>query len=312
VIATKLYSMDAARQAARWLSQPENSQQVAKHVTVALIAMVQVIRDEDVQQIIEQGVIDRVRSTRFAPLLGRVLDLVVAGDKHRDLLYGTLKLTAHLVEENEAEIRAKISRETPWWTPRTFDTFLYYKITAMLEETLAAVESDPDHPLHEKFEELVSQFVENLKSSPGVLAQEEALKEELLQHPEVQEFSSSLWIDLKTTLLERSASPDSRLRQPIQQGLTKFGEALLGDEAMLAKANRWIEEIVRYVVTAYGHEVGQLITQTIQQWDVEATTRKIELNVGRDLQFIRINGTIVGGLVGLLIHTVYQVINLLG
>jgi uncharacterized membrane-anchored protein YjiN (DUF445 family) len=309
VIATKLHSINIARQAARWLSQPENSRQLAKHVAVALTAIIQVIRDEDVQPIIEQGVIDRVRSTRFSPLVANLLNLIVAGNKDRELLYGTLRLASHMIEENKAEIRAKISRETPWWTPRTFDTFLYYKLTTMLEETLDAVQSDPDHPLREKFKELVNEFVESLKTSPDVLAQEELLKEELLQHPAVQEFTASLWLDLKTNLLERSTSPDSRLGEPIQQGLIKFGEALLNDETMLAKTNRWLEEIARYLVTAYGHEVGQLITQTIQQWDIEATTHKIELNVGRDLQFIRINGTIVGGLVGLVIHTVYQVIN---
>lgn len=310
VITTRLRSLDVARRAAQWLSRPENSRQIAGHTAMALAALVQVVKDEDVEVVIEHGVVDRIRSTRFAPLLGSTLTLVVAGNRHQDLLYAALRLVAHLVEENRKEIQARISRETPWWMPRPVDKAIYKKITAMLNDTLRAVRQDPNHPLHARFNQVVNRFVDDLKNSPEIVVQEEALKEEFLHHPAVREFSSSLWLDLKTALLEYSTNPNSTLRPPIQNGISRFGEAMLEDEALLAKINNWVEEIARYFIRAYGYEAGQLITQTIQRWDAEATGRKIELHIGRDLQFIRINGTLVGGLVGLVIHILVRLVNL--
>ncbi|MEW5961162.1 MAG: DUF445 domain-containing protein [Chloroflexota bacterium] len=306
VIADKLRSMDLARQAALWLSRPDNSRHIANHVAAGLTAMVQVVNDEDILVIIEHGVVDRVRSTHFAPLLGKTLPLVIAGSRHQELLYGSLKLVTHVVEENKAEIQAKISEETPWWMPRIVDQAIYRKIIKMLDQTVQEVRTNPDHPLHAQFVEVINQFVENLENSPDILVQEEALKEEFLEHPAVQEFSSSLWQDLKRALLEYGSNPDSGLRQPVQQGLARFGQALRQDRAMLDKINRWVEELARYLIRVYGYEAGQLITSTIHRWDAEATSRKVELHIGRDLQFIRINGTLVGGLVGLGIHILSQ------
>ena len=308
VIADKLRSIDPARQAAEWLSQPENSQHLANHVATGLTAMVQVVRDEDVLTLIEQSLVDRIRTTRFAPFLAKTLPLIVAGSRTQELLYGSLQLVALVVEENKQEIQAKISQETPWWLPRPVDQAIYRKIVHMLHQTMEDVKSNPDHPLHAKFIELVNQFVKNLENSPDILAQEETLKEELLQHPAVQEFSSSLWQDLKSALLAYGSDPDSNLHEPIQQGLAKFGDALRQDRVMLDKINRWLEEISRYLIKVYGDEVGQLIATTIRKWDAEATARKVELHIGRDLQFIRINGTIVGGLVGLGIHILAQLL----
>jgi uncharacterized membrane-anchored protein YjiN (DUF445 family) len=308
VIAERVRAMDPARQAAAWLGRPENSRHLADHAAAGLTAVVQVVNDEDILTVIEQGVEDRIRATQFAPMLAKTLPLVVAGSRHQELLYGSLKLVTLVVEENEADIQAKISQETPWWLPRAVDQAIYRKIVAMLEETVEEVRTDPEHPLQAKFIDLINQFVENLENSPDVLAQEEALKEEFLKHPAVREFSSSLWQDLKTALLEYGTNPDSNLRPPIQAGLARFGQALGQDRAMLDKINGWLEEIVRYLVRVYGHEAGQLISMTIRNWDAEATSRKVELHIGRDLQFIRINGTIVGGLVGLGIHVVGQLL----
>ncbi|MBI4553473.1 MAG: DUF445 family protein, partial [Candidatus Latescibacteria bacterium] len=97
-------------------------------------------------------------------------------------------------------------------------------------------------------------------------------------------------------------------RLPIQQGIASFGQALLADEVLLDKIDRWVEEAALRLIQAYGHEVGQLISQTIRGWDAEAASRKIELQIGKDLQFIRINGTIVGGFAGLVIHIVSRLL----
>lgn len=304
VIVRKLRSTNGARRIARWISQPDHSQRLAKHAAVGLAGAVQVIRDEDVQSLIERRLVVRIQSIQVAPLLGNLLALALSGHRQQELLYGLVSLVAHLVKENKDPIRDKISRETPWWLPWPIDDKIYQRLVNTIEKTLRDVESDPHHPLYDKFNTVFSRFVEDLKHSPDVIMKGETIKEDLLQHPIVQDFSSSLWGDIKTSLLEPNSSSDADIRLPLQRGIMNFGSALLSDEVLLDKIDRWMEEAALHLIREYGHEVSHLISQTIKEWDAEAASRKIELQIGKDLQFIRINGTIVGGLAGLVIHVV--------
>jgi uncharacterized membrane-anchored protein YjiN (DUF445 family) len=304
VISGRLQSMQFTQRLAHWLSRAEHSDLIANYVALGLAAIAQVIKDEDVQALVEQSLASRARSTKVAPLLGNVLALVLSGNRQQELLTGILKLMGRLLQENKETIMEKISRETPWWLPKNVDNVIYQKIVSAFENTLQEVNANPKHPLHKNFNQTVTRFIEDLKHSPDILAREETLKEELLRDPAVQEFSISLWADIKSSLLTYSANPDGDIRKPIQQGLVRFGETILNNGALLEKIDRWVHEGAVYLVIEYGHEIEQLISQTISKWDAEETARKIELQVGRDLQFIRINGTLVGGLVGLLIHTI--------
>lgn len=304
VISERLRSMEATRRLAEWLSRPDNSQQLANYVALGLIGVVQVMKDEEVQALIERDLADRVRSLKMAPLLGNLLALIASGNRQQELLSGTLKLVGRTLQENKETIMERISRETPWWLPKNVDNLIYQRIVAAFDNMLREVNDDPNHPLREKFSETVTTLIEDLKHSPDIVAKEESFKEELLQDPAVQAFSASLWADIKAKLIERGADPDSDIRRPIQRGLSRFSETILGNEALLEKIDHWVHEGAVYLVTEYGQEVEYLIIHTISRWDPEETARKIELNVGKDLQFIRINGTLVGGLVGLLIHTI--------
>lgn len=304
VIADKLRSLKISHQIAGWLSRPENSHHLAGYVAIGLGAMVQVMKDEDIQDLIQQSITHQVRNTQIAPLLGNLLSLLTAGNRRRELVQGMIKLVADLLEENREALQERISEETPWWLPKNIDRAIYQKILEATDRTLQEVRRNPDHALHDKFEGLLNSFIDDLKHSPDVLEREAGIKEELLQDPQVQDFSSSLWVDLKAALINYSTNPNADAQQPIQAALTRLGQALLRDEGMLAKVDGWVEEAALYIVTNYGHEAEQLIAQTIRNWDAEETSRKIELHVGRDLQFIRINGTLVGGLVGFFIHAV--------
>ena len=304
VVTNKLRSSEAAKQIATWISRPENSKLLANYAAVSLAAVVQVMKDEDIQDLIQQSLTHQIRSTQIAPLLGNVLSLVTSGGRQRELANGTIKLAGQLISDNRAGLKARIEEETPWWLPRNVDEAIYKKIIDTSDRTLREIRRDPDHPFHDKFDEIITNFIENLKHSPEILAKEETIKEDLLQDPLVQEFSSSLWADLKMALLEYSANPNADARRPIQRGVIRLGEALLNDEAMLTKIDGWLQEGAVYLTKEYGYEVEHLISHTISRWDPEETSQKIELQVGKDLQFIRINGTLVGGLVGFIIHGV--------
>ncbi len=304
VIATRLHQLGVAQTAARWLVLPENSQFVAELSAAALQGVLQVVRDEEVQPVIEHSLVAQIRSAPVTPALGNLLAMLAAGNRQNDVRLGVVKLLSHLLEENRAVIQAYISSETPWWLPKVVDRKIYERFVGSLEETLQEVDKNPAHPFHAKFDALLQDFIEQLKTSPEMAAQGEAWKEDFLASPAVREFSSSLWLDVKTWLLDRSSEQNIRLRETIQRSLSKFSESLQHDPVLLDKINRWAEAAARYLIREYGHEVGKLITTTIVEWDAEATSRKIELQVGKDLQYIRVNGTIVGGLVGLAIHTV--------
>lgn len=304
VIGEKIRSLDVTRRAAQWLSQPEHGALVAQVVAIGLRAVIEVVKDEDFQDVIEEGVVARLQATEVAPLLGKGLALITAGTRQRDLLAGTLQIAEHLIAQNKDAIRAKIKQETPWWTFGVIDDRIYQKISGTLETTLKEVEADPDHVLHHKFSEILNRFVTELQQDPAVIARGEELKAELLRDPIVRDLAASLWSDIKSVLLQIGAASPSAVPSPIERSITNVGAALLRNELLLTKIDGWVMSSARYLIREYGHEVGHLITQTIRRWDPESTSRRIELQVGRDLQYIRINGAIVGGLAGLVIHIV--------
>ena len=308
VIVAKLRSIGASVRIAEWLSRPESAQSLSRHAAAVLQGTVQVLRDEDVQELIDQSIVARVRRTQVAPLMGSVLSVVTADNRHQELLDAALRLFTRLVDENRETIRAKIGEETPWWFPTAVDDRIHDKVVARLQATLHAVSSDPDHPLRARFNEAVDEFVERLKSSPEMIERGEALKEEVLRHPAVRSYSASLWGEMKGALTRGSADADSPLRQRVERAITAFGESLREDPELLEKIEVWLESAALYVVEQYRHEVAALISSTVEAWPAEDTSRKIELQIGKDLQFIRINGTLVGGLAGLLIYAFSQLL----
>jgi uncharacterized membrane-anchored protein YjiN (DUF445 family) len=304
VISARIRGANVARRLADWLADPAHGDAVGKHVSAAVGGVVEVLRDEEVQEMIEESIFRRVRAMQVAPLTGKVLAVVTAENRHQELFDSAIRVVQRGVEENRDLIRERIGRETPWWVPSSVDEKIYLKVAGGIEKTLEEVAADPAHPMRERFNEAVAEFVERLTSSPEMIARGEAFKEELLAHPKVREYSAGIWGDIKASLLRGSADPESSFRRRVGQAATRFGAALQEDEELLAKMNGWAEQAVLYLVDQYRHEAAELIEHTVAAWDPEDTTRKIELQIGRDLQFIRINGTLVGGLVGLLIYTV--------
>lgn len=307
VVASKLAAMKLGERAATWLTRPENSRRLAHQVARGLSGAVNVMRDDDVQQLVDRGVVARLRTMQVAPLVAKVFEVLTAGKRHQVLLDDVLRLSARFLEENDAVIRDRIRAESPWWVPGAVENKLGDKIVSGVEKTLVAVAADPNHPLRGRYDEAVDRFVVSLRENPDVIAKAERLKIELLNHPAVQEFSRSVWNDVKsrlsnyaeTVVEDVQSEPDQ-----IERWLTGLGEKVVTDPELSAKVNGWLVELVTYAVEQAREEVAKLIASTVAAWDANATSRKIELQIGRDLQFIRINGTLVGGMVGVLLYVV--------
>ncbi len=305
VVASKLYNMKLGERAARWLAEPEHSHRLAQHVARGLSGAVNVLKDDDVQALVDRGVISRLRTVQAAPLVARMFEMLTDDGRHHALLNEGVRVMARFVDDNDELIRAKVKKESPWWVPGLVENKLQDKIVSGLEKTLNDIAVDPAHPLRQRYEEAVVNFVDSLRTNPDVIAKAEQIKLDVLAHPAVGEFSRSVWTDVKERVAnyaEKLASDQEREPDQIEKWLSSLGRAVISDPALSAKMDGWIVELVTYAVEQAREEVAQLISATVAAWDADATSRKIELQIGRDLQFIRINGTIVGGMVGVLLH----------
>jgi uncharacterized membrane-anchored protein YjiN (DUF445 family) len=235
-------------------------------------------------------------------MVGKALSVITAGNRHQELLDEAIRLAARAVTENEDVIRRRIERETPWWIPGAVDNKIFEKVVNGIENTLTEIRDQTDHPLRLRFDAALKRFIDDLHHSPDVMARAEQLKEELLSADAVRHFSSSIWKDTKQALVRRAERADDKDVDTIANGLARLGSAILEDPSLLARVEDWLRNGVLALVERYQSEVGDLIAYTVRGWDPTATSRRIELAIGRDLQFIRINGTLVGGLVGLILH----------
>ena len=168
---------------------------------------------------------------------------------------------------------------------------------------LYEMQVDVFHPIRRRMVKMLNKFMEDLKHSSQIAEKEVLIKEDILKQAAVRDFTSSLWIDIRQALLDQSENPDAELKQAIEDSVVSFGQSILEDELLSDKIDGWADDSARYLIRTYGHEVADLISDTIEGWDPAATSERIEIQIGRDLQFIRINGTVIGGMVGLLIHT---------
>ena len=310
VVAYKLSSLRLGDRAAQWLSEPANARSVTRAAAHALTSAANVLRDEDVQSFLERTAGDRLRSVQVAPLLGRALRLLTADGRHQELLDEALKLAARATEANDMLIREKVQEQTPWWVPNVVDRRISDRVVTGIGRTLAEVSENPDHPLRHRFDEAVHNFIERLQSSPDTIARAEALKEELLADAAMREFLGTIWADVKRKLKDYAARTDDEQFQGgrLEAAIASLADNALADPVLSEKLNGWVDQAVLAAVDVSRAEIAQLISSTVSAWDPQETSRRIELQIGRDLQFVRINGTIVGGMVGLALYALARAV----
>jgi uncharacterized membrane-anchored protein YjiN (DUF445 family) len=254
------------------------------------------------RDVVHELVSARLRATRVAPALGRTLALVLAGDRERGLFNEALRVTSEAVERNREVIREKVRAESPWWLPGVVDERIYERVISAIDSLLGDVRRDPNHPLRLTFDNAVHDLIDRLQHSPEIIAKAETLKEEWLADPAVEQLSTRLWEAVRAAIARYAARADGAAAGPFERGLAELGRTLLANDAVLAEVDELVIDLAASVVERYRVEIGDLIANTVAGWDPEATSRRFELAVGRDLQFVRINGTLVGGLVGLTIY----------
>ena len=303
VIARQLTGMHLGERAARWLNEPEHQARVARAIAGGVARAAESIPNEELQSTVHETLVTQLRKAHVAPLLGDLLALATTDDRHQEMLDKLVALVARIVHDNKELIRVRIAEESPWWVPGAVDDKVYQKIVAGIERTLEQVAADEAHPLREQFDQALRGFVEKLHNSPETIARAEAMKEKLLAHPAVEELSDAL-LRAAQGSLAKYAGPDAPSPEPLERALGGIAERALANPDFLRDIDEAAERVVLGVVDQYRPEVAELIAKTVEGWDATDASRKIEVQIGRDLQFIRINGTLVGGLVGLILYVI--------
>jgi uncharacterized membrane-anchored protein YjiN (DUF445 family) len=306
VLTERLRGAHIGRRLGMWLREPENAERAADAVADAMRGTIEVLDDRDVQDAIGGLVERRLEATPVAPLVGKAIDVSVEGGHHQRLLDAVLTGLSSFLDDNRATLRARLEEESPWWIPEPVDERIFRKIFNGVQRFLADVRGDPQHEVRGAIDTRIRQFAERLRSDPGMLARGEEVKRDLLAHRDVQAWLQSLWGELKQAMLDAAGDPQSELRRRLTMGLARAGERIVIDGDLQGKLDGWVERIAGYLVDNYRGEASALIATTVERWDSADTSRRIELQIGRDLQFIRINGTVVGGLAGLAIHAISE------
>jgi uncharacterized membrane-anchored protein YjiN (DUF445 family) len=308
VIDERLRGANIGRRAGDWLAAPDHAMRAGDAVADVLRGGLEVLDDQEIQLGLEHFVKSRVHATEVAPLLGRVVELTVQGGHHQRLLDAVLVGVGGFLDDNRATFRRRLDQESPWWVPEGIDDRVFEKIYTAVGRFIDDVQSSPNHEVRASVDARVADFARRLQNDPELHAKGEELKSELLAHPEFRRWVDSLWIGAKRSMLDAADDRDSELRRRIVRSLQRLGGRLATEPDLQRKVDEWVAKALAHLVENYRTEVSEIIASTVAKWDGESTAEKIELQVGRDLQFIRINGTIVGGLAGLVIHIVGQLL----
>jgi uncharacterized membrane-anchored protein YjiN (DUF445 family) len=287
-----------------WIAQRQHAERVTKELAVAARGAVAVLRDEDVQELIEQSIVKQLVAKPWGPPLGQLLDRILADGAHHKLVDLVCDRAYEWVRDNHTVVLRIVGERAPSWSPRFIDELVADKVYTEVLSFAWAVKTDPHHPMRKAVDTFLAEFAHDLRYDPDTITRAEVVKWQLLEHPDVRNLVGGAWTAAKKMILDAADDPSSELRRRVTEGLMSLGRRLTEDAELRGKVDGWLEGAAAYVATNYSQEITTLITDTVERWDGVETSRKVELQVGRDLQWIRINGTVVGALAGLAIHTV--------
>ena len=306
VISRRMRQMDIAGIAGEWLANPgASSKRLTRGTSRLAVEVLQSLDQERLGGMVRGAMVQQVRKLDLAPMLGQALSAAIAEQRHLPILDGIVRWAGHVLHANEHLVRAMVHERAGSimrWTG--LDETLSNKIIDGLEGLMRDMAEDPDHPLREKAEEGLATLAHDLQHSPELQARIEAFKLSLLENPAMQRWINGLWEQARGAMLRVARNPEKMLGGQVGEALKQLGQTLQNDPRLRATLNRFVRRAVVGTAADYGDGIVRLVSETVRSWDAETITGRLENAVGKDLQFIRINGTLVGGLVGLVIHSV--------
>jgi uncharacterized membrane-anchored protein YjiN (DUF445 family) len=294
---------DLAAGLGRWLADPAQARSLADGVVSAIPGLLETLDDAAVATFLRQEASHVAPSLRLAQTAGSILEVLVRQGRHQTLLDALLKEGVRLLDRHEADIRERVRTRTGWfWRMVDVDKKAADAMIGALDDLLREAAADPRHPLRKEATTWVLELSVALRDDPDLQKRVEGWVTEALSHPAVTGAAEAIWGEVKRALLADAALPDSRLKASLEGALIRIGEGLVRETAVRAALNGRLRGLLVELARRHGSDVSRLVSDTIRGWDAATVVGKLEANVGSDLQFIRINGTLIGGLVGVVLH----------
>ncbi len=308
IVRERISQASVTQRLGTWLSDPQHAQRVSQEVAAAGRGLLAVLNDDDVASLLEQVVLTRVSALQLSPAAGQLLDGIVDEGAHHRLLDLILDESLRWLDTNQEAVMMLVTDQAPSWSPQWVDNRVARRIYNEIVRWVHEIRMDEDHQARRALDDLLKRFADDLQHDADTQARMEALKVRLINHPEMRRATVAVWSTARRLLIEAIEDEDGELRARISAALLDLGRHLSTDPAIQERLDGYVADLAGYVVRNYAGEVATVISETVKRWDAADASRRIELLAGRDLQFIRINGTVVGALAGLAIHTASVII----
>jgi uncharacterized membrane-anchored protein YjiN (DUF445 family) len=308
VIERRLTGVDLAARLGAWMSDEQVAKRLGRDLATALDWLVRGVDTQELRQAAKEGVREILHRIPPSALAVVVVDVIASGNHAQALVDQLVRFGRDQLDRNKDRIRARIQDRSPWWLPRFVDEKIYDQLVGELERILNDIGDDDTHPARRELNERLASLKHSLGRDPELVARSAALRDELLGHPAMRGLANDVLTRAQEFVHAALVNADSAVRLGLERQLATIGHVLEADATVRERVNRWLRETILYVVVNYRAPLSEIISDTVEQWDAELAARRIELHIGRDLQFIRINGTLVGGLVGVALYVAWEVL----
>lgn len=297
LVAGRLRRAQLARRAGLWLSRHRNAERAADQIAATVPIVLAGLDDRQVQEFLRRALSDHIRNIDLAPPLGAILHLLRESDRHQELFDHVLDAARGYLSKNETRIYEMVENRSNWWVPRRIDRRVARAILLGTTDLMEEI-GHRDHDIRRKFDAAVESLINDLRDSPELAARVTAVRDQIIARPEMQAYLGSFWSELKGMVEQATADPSSEFRRGLADMLRSFGAALAHDTGIQARIDQRIEDLTRAALSPFRAEIGRFIADVVRGWEANTIGERIEHAVGRDLQYIRINGTVVGAVVG--------------
>lgn len=303
-LTTRLSDADLAARAGHWLESDDHAVQTAARLSEVLVSLLDDMDADRMATGLADVTVRGLDSLPSVELAGRGLDAAITNGQHHQVLTAMLSRVQTAIEDNASVLRQRLYAESPRWVPPALDDIVFDRAMAGLTRFLAEVSDDPNHPVRGIVDQRLRALAESLQQDPTTAQTVRNRIRALAESPEIHDWATATWNEIATSVRASADDAGSPLRRNLERRLLDLAARLQHDDGVRARINEWVASVAPAIARESRTEIAALVAATVDRWDPDETSDRLELWLGRDLQFVRINGTVVGGLVGLVLHAV--------
>ncbi len=291
-----------------WLSDPRHADTLAEHLVSATGALAEGLDSTEIESEMERIVVERLRSVPYADLAAKGLEIAMADGQHTPMITAGIEGIANGLNDNRFALRERLGEQSPWWVPETIDDAVFETAFDAVQRYLVELAGNPDHEIRKALDRRLRMLAVRLRDDDSLRSRIAERVDTLLDHPELRSWARGTWSALAGAVADATERPDSEMKVRIAATLGQLGDRLVADADIRERILVWLRSFAEPIARVGERELTGLISTTVQEWDSDDTSRRLELWMGRDLQFVRINGTLVGATAGLVIHALVQLL----